>query len=90
MTGCNATTINSLFPDRGVIYSEVSLNGSSISDTAPMEQVADLMSAFFNSFFKGFSFGPDVERLTEHANQMSQLLSPVKSSMVTYVIDDVS
>ena len=90
-TGCNVTTIDSLFPDRGVIYSEVSLNSSSsVSDFAPLEQITNLMSSLFNGFFDGFSFGPDVEKLTEHASQMSQLLQPAKSSMITYVFDDVS
>ena len=91
-TGCNATTIDSLFPDRGVVYSEISINdSSSISlESAPLEQFADLVNSIFNGFFDSFSFGTDVEKLTEHASQMSQLLQPAKSSMITYVFDDVS
>ena len=91
-TGCNATTIDSLFPNRGVVYSEISINdSSSISlESAPLEQFADLVNSIFNGFFDSFSFGTDVEKLTEHASQMSQLLQPAKSSMITYVFDDVS
>ena len=93
-TGCNVTTIDSLFPDRGVIYSEISLensNSSSMSsDSAPLEQFASLVNSLFNGFFDGFSFGPDMDKLTEHASQMSQLLQPAKSSMITYIFDDVS
>jgi len=90
-TGCNATTIDSLFPDRGVIYSEISMNDNSSSvssDSVPLEQFANLVNSIFNGFFDGFSFGPDVEKLTEHASQMSQLLQPAKSSVITYIFDD--
>ena len=55
-----------------------------------MEQIANLVNSLFNGFFDGFSFGPDVEKLTEHAGQMSQLLQPAKSSIITYIFDDVS
>jgi hypothetical protein len=93
-TGCNATTIDSLFPDRGVVYSEVSLNESSSGsvslDSAPLEQFTSLVNSVFNGFFDAFSFGPDVDKLTEHASQMSQLLQPAKTSMITYFFDDVS
>ena len=88
------TTIDSLFPNRRVIYSEISLNDTSSSsvssDGAPLEQFNSLVNSLFSGFFDAFSFGPDVEKLTEHASQMSQLLQPASSSMITYIFDDVS
>ena len=91
VTGCNATTIDSLFPDRELIYSSDKPSGNdSNSDAALFDQAADLMDYVFNTFFSSFSLTSDLDRLTEHAQQMSQLLPPVKSSMITYVIQDVS
>lgn len=48
------------------------------------------MDFFFDMVFHGFSVGPRVAKLTEHANQMSQLLPPLSSSLITYVENDVS
>ena len=65
-------------------------NSSFSGDPALLNQASDLMDFVFNTFFQSFSLDSDIERLTVHANQMNQLLPPVKSSMVTYVIQDVS
>ena len=40
--------------------------------------------------FRSISLDHQVNELTEHANQMSQLLPPVRGSSITFIEEDVS
>ena len=89
LTGCKASTIDTAIPSRELVYFGITISNSTTNITEGTEDnLNDIWSLLFGSLFDT-NWETEFDHLTEHANKLAQIVPPVRSSKVTYILDDV-